>query len=95
MLMALDHYFPPEATWTEPQGGLFIWVTLPPTLDATTVLQDALATDVAFAPGIAFFAHGGGQHMMRLNFTCMEPDRIVEGIRRLGGVLIPGLGQRA
>jgi 2-aminoadipate transaminase len=95
MLMALGHFFPPEATWTEPQGGLFVWVTLPPTLDATTVLQDALAADVAFAPGSAFFAHGGGQHTMRLNFTCMEPDWIAEGIRRLGGVLTHCLEQRA
>jgi 2-aminoadipate transaminase len=87
MLTALSHYFPSEATWTEPQGGLFIWVTLPPTLDTTAVLQQALAAHVAFAPGSAFFAQGGGQHMMRLNFTCMDPDRIEEGIRRLGGVL--------
>jgi len=95
MLMALRHSFPPEATWTEPQGGLFVWVTLPPTLDATAVLEEALAANVAFAPGPAFFAHGGGQHMMRLNFTCMEPDRIEEGIRRLGGVLTHCIGQSA
>jgi len=95
MLMALRHYFPPEATWTEPQGGLFVWVTLPPTLDATTVLQEALAANVAFAPGPAFFAQGGGHHMMRLNFTCMEPDRIAEGIRRLGGVLTHCMEQSA
>ena len=95
MLMALRHSFPPEATWTEPQGGLFVWVTLPPTLDATAVLQEALAAHVAFAPGTAFFAHGGGQHMMRLNFTCMGPDRIEEGIQRLGGVLTHCLEQSA
>jgi 2-aminoadipate transaminase len=95
MLIALRHSFPPETTWTEPQGGLFVWVTLPPTLDATAVLQAALAANVAFAPGPAFFAQGGGQHMMRLNFTCMEPDRIEEGIRRLGGVLTHCIGQSA
>jgi 2-aminoadipate transaminase len=93
MLTALSHYFPPEATWTEPQGGLFIWVMLPPTVDVTAVLQQALAAHVAFAPGPAFFAQGGGQHMMRLNFTCMDPDRIEEGIRRLGGVLTHSLEQ--
>jgi 2-aminoadipate transaminase len=95
MLVALDHYFPPETTWTKPQGGLFIWVTLPPALDATAVLQEALAANVAFAPGAAFFAHGGGQRMMRLNFTCMGPDRIEEGIQRLGGVLTHCLRQSA
>jgi 2-aminoadipate transaminase len=95
MLTALSHYFPSEATWTEPQGGLFIWVTLPPTLDTTAVLQQALAAHVAFAPGSAFFAQGGGQHMMRLNFTCMDPDRTEEGIRRLGGVLTHSMEQSA
>jgi 2-aminoadipate transaminase len=95
MLTALSHFFPPEATWTEPQGGLFIWVTLPPTLDATAVLQHALAAHVAFAPGPAFFAQGKGQHMLRLNFTCVEPDRIEEGIRRLGGVLTHSMEQSA
>jgi 2-aminoadipate transaminase len=95
MLMALRHYFPPEASWTEPQGGLFVWVTLPPPLDVTAVLQEALAADVAFAPGTAFFAQGGGQHMMRLNFTGMGPDWIEEGIRRLGGVLTHCMGQSA
>ena len=95
MLIALRHFFPPEATWSEPQGGLFVWVTLPPALDATAVLQDALAADVAFAPGTAFFASGGGHSMMRLNFTCMEPTWIEEGIRRLGGVLTHSLGQSA
>jgi 2-aminoadipate transaminase len=95
MLTALSHFFPPEATWTEPQGGLFIWVTLPPTLDATAVLQHALAAHVAFAPGPDFFAQGEGQHMLRLNFTCVEPDRIEEGIRRLGGVLTHSMEQSA
>jgi len=95
MLVALCHYFPPEASWTEPQGGLFIWVTLPPALDATEVLHAALAANVAFVPGTAFFAQGGGQHMMRLNFSCMAPDRIEEGIRRLGGVLPRLLGHSA
>jgi 2-aminoadipate transaminase len=95
MLTALSHFFPPEATWTEPQGGLFIWVTLPPTLDATAVLQQALAAHVAFAPGPAFFAQGEGQHMLRLNFTCVGPDRIEEGIRRLGGVLTHSMEQSA
>lgn len=87
MLIALRHYFPPEASWTEPQGGLFIWVTLPETLNATEVLQAALAAHVAFVPGASFFAQGGGHHTMRLNFSCMGPERIEEGIRRLGGVL--------
>jgi 2-aminoadipate transaminase len=95
MLTALSHFFPPEATWIEPQGGLFIWVTLPPTLDATAVLQHALAAHVAFAPGPAFFAQGEGQHMLRLNFTCVGPDRIEEGIRRLGGVLTHSMEQSA
>ncbi|MGE3540373.1 MAG: PLP-dependent aminotransferase family protein [Candidatus Tectimicrobiota bacterium] len=87
MLLALQQHFPAEATWTRPQGGLFLWVTLPTWLDAADVLQAALAANVAFVPGAAFFAQGGGQNTMRLNFSCMPPDRIEEGIKRLGMVL--------
>lgn len=87
MLLALQHHFPPGISWTEPQGGLFLWVTLPEWLDAAEVLQAALAAHVAFVPGASFFAQGGGHNTMRLNFSCMPPARIEEGIRRLGGVL--------
>lgn len=87
MLAALSEHFPPEAQWTEPQGGMFLWVTLPAELDATELLNDALAERVAFVPGEAFHADGAGRNTLRLNFSNASPDRIHEGIARLGRVL--------
>ncbi len=87
MLEALKKYFPANVRWTYPQGGLFLWVVLPETVDATLVLQEAIAEKVAFVPGSAFFADGSGHHTFRLNFSNATPERIEEGIRRLGVVL--------
>src|SRR5579871_3771604 len=85
MLHALHDYFPPEVTWTHPKGGLFLWVTMPEGTDSQAVFHAALAEDVAFVPGDAFYAnngHEGGRHM-RLNFSHSQPEQIREGIRRL------------
>ncbi len=87
MLEALDAHFPDDATWTRPQGGLFVWVELPPDLDARRLLERALERDVAFVPGAAFFPEPGHDNTMRLNFSAMPPDRIREGVRRLAAVL--------
>lgn len=87
MLTALDHAFPPEVHWTHPQGGLFIWATLPQRLDATDILQAARAVHVAFAPGTAFFLGDEGRHSMRLSFSHATPEHIHEGIRRLREIL--------
>jgi DNA-binding transcriptional MocR family regulator len=87
MLEALARYFPPSARWTRPQGGLFLWVTLPPGCDAEALLQAALAKDVAFVPGASFLPDGSGRNSFRLNFSNAPPPLIVEGIRRLGKVL--------
>jgi 2-aminoadipate transaminase len=87
MLEALAREMPPGVTWTRPQGGLFLWVTLPAGLDSTGLLRDALARDVAFVPGAPFHAAGGGEHTLRLNFSAAPPDRIAEGIRRLASAL--------
>jgi 2-aminoadipate transaminase len=86
-LEALERSFPSGVRWTRPQGGLFLWVTLPAGLDATDLLRDALAEKVAFVPGAPFFPDGGGQETMRLNFSYCTPDRIREGIARLGAVV--------
>lgn len=74
------------------QGGLFLWVTLPPGLDSSDLLKDALARKVAFVPGAPFFPAGGGTGTFRLNFSYCSPDRIEEGIARLGAVLRERLG---
>lgn len=87
MLDALQKYFPKDAHWTRPDGGLFIWVTLPEGMSTLALLQEAVYQKVAFIPGNAFFANGGGENTMRLNFSCASDEMLVEGIKRLGAVL--------
>jgi 2-aminoadipate transaminase len=84
MIEALGLYFPPQATWTEPEGGLFIWATLPPYIDTGDLLAKALREDVAFVPGQAAYVDGRGRNSMRLNFSAGSEDEIREGIRRIG-----------
>lgn len=86
MLQALHEYFPHEVTWTHPKGGLFLWVTMPQGTDSNVLFQAALAEEVAFVPGDAFYApngHNEGGRHMRLNFSHSQPEQIREGIRRL------------
>ncbi len=83
MLAALEQHMPSEVQWTRPQGGLFLWITLPFELDAREVLKVALNKGVAFVPGGAFHAAGGGNYTMRLNFSYCNPERIEDGIARL------------
>jgi 2-aminoadipate transaminase len=87
MLRAMEEHFPEEVRWTRPEGGLFLWVTLPEGLDSTALLQHALERKVAFVPGTSFHPVGGGDRTMRLNFSYCMPERIEEGIARLGSVL--------
>ncbi|HJS57833.1 MAG TPA: PLP-dependent aminotransferase family protein [Vicinamibacteria bacterium] len=87
MLRALAAHFPATARWTRPQGGLFLWVSLPAGIDSEELLQDALDERVAFVPGRSFYPHGEGAGTFRLNYSYCTPSRIEEGIRRLGRVL--------
>ncbi len=87
MLDALAEHFPREAQWTHPQGGLFIWATLPEYIDTTDLLARALQEHVAFVPGRAAYVDGRGGSSMRLNFSGVGDDEIREGIRRIGEVL--------
>jgi 2-aminoadipate transaminase len=87
MLDALAEHFPREAEWTHPQGGLFIWATLPEYIDTTDLLARALEEHVAFVPGRAAFMDGRGGSSMRLNFSGVDEPAIREGIRRLGEVV--------
>jgi len=87
MVGALGDYFPPQATWTEPGGGLFVWATLPPFIDTGDLLAKALREDVAFVPGQAAYVDGRGANSMRLNFSAGNEDEIREGIRRIGKVI--------
>ena len=87
MLAALSRTMPEGVTWTDPDGGMFIWVTLPRGMDAKVVLQNALAAKVAFVPGQAFFADGSNENSLRLNFSLATEDTINTGIGRLAGVI--------
>ncbi len=92
MLAALEEHFPAEATWTEPQGGLFIWATLPEYIDTSDLLARALRDDVAFVPGQAAYVDGRGGSSMRLNFSGVGDDEIREGVRRIGNVISEQVG---
>ena len=87
MLDALAEHFPREAEWTHPQGGLFIWATMPDYIDTTDLLARALSEQVAFVPGRAAYVDGRGGSAMRLNFSGVGEDEIREGIRRIGEVV--------
>jgi 2-aminoadipate transaminase len=87
MLEALERHFPPQASWTHPEGGLFIWATLPDYIDTSDLLARALRENVAFVPGEAAYVDGRGHNSMRLNFSGVTEDEIREGIRRIGNVV--------
>ena len=87
ILDALAEHLPAAASWTHPQGGLFIWVTLPDYINTTDLLARALAENVAFVPGEAAFADGRGRASMRLNFSSSTEDEIREGVRRIGKIV--------
>jgi DNA-binding transcriptional MocR family regulator len=77
----------PEAHWTHPDGGFYVWLTLPEGLDAKAMLPRAVTERVAYVPGTAFFADGTGHRHLRLSYCYPEPDRIREGVRRLAAVV--------
>jgi 2-aminoadipate transaminase len=87
MLDSLERHFPAEATWTRPEGGLFVWATLPDYIDTGDLLARALRENVAFVPGAAAFVDGRGGSSMRLNFSGSTEDEIREGVRRIGSVV--------
>ncbi|HBY06593.1 MAG TPA: aminotransferase, partial [Chloroflexi bacterium] len=75
MLAALEENFPSGVKWTRPEGGMFLWVTLPEGVDAAKVLEKAVQYKVAFVPGGPFHANGGGENTMRLNFSNASPEK--------------------
>ena len=87
MVEAMEAMFPPEVSFTRPQGGLFLWVTLPEGMDAVALLAEASKRKVAFVPGAPFYVNGEGQNTFRVTFASMDPDRIREGVRRLAEVI--------
>ena len=87
MMKTMKEYFPKEVKFTHPTGGLFTWVEVPEYIDTKELMEKALERKVAFVPGASFFPNGGVNNTMRVNYSTMPEDKIVEGIRRLGELL--------
>lgn len=88
MLDALERHMPGGVSWTKPEGGMFVWLTLPEDFDAAELLERALANEnIAFVPGAAFYADGSGRNTLRLNFSMPSEAQIEEGIKRLARLL--------
>jgi 2-aminoadipate transaminase len=87
ILDALAEHMPAQASWTHPQGGLFIWVTLPDFISTSDLLARALAENVAFVPGEAAYDDGRGQSSMRLNFSSSNDEELREGVRRIATIV--------
>jgi 2-aminoadipate transaminase len=87
MLAALSEEFPAGSSWTVPEGGFFVWATLPEGVNTGDLLAKAIDENVAFVRGDAFFMDGQGANSMRLSFSAIPEARIQEGVRRLGGVI--------
>ncbi len=87
MMDAMEQYFPPEVKYTRPEGGMFLWATLPEGVSAMSLFPKALEKKVAFVPGDPFYTDMKNLRTMRLNYTNADCETIREGIRRLGGLL--------
>ena len=95
MIAALKAQCPAEVEFTRPQGGMFLWMTLPPAIGAIELFERAVGKRVAFVPGTPFFVDGGGTHNLRLNFSNADENRIEEGIGRLGKIMKEMLAKNA
>ncbi len=84
MVSMIEEHFPEGVEYTKPEGGMFLWVTLPEGLSSTELFNIAIKENVAFVPGKAFFTDGRGDNTLRLNFSNSDEERIEEGIKRLG-----------
>jgi 2-aminoadipate transaminase len=84
MIDSITRYFPDEVKFTKPEGGMFLWVTMPRDLSSRDLLQLVLRKQVAYVPGDTFFVDGKGLNTMRLNFTNSPVDKIEKGIKIMG-----------
>src|SRR5699024_11212878 len=87
MMETIKEEFPKEVTYTYPEGGLFTWVVLPEYMNARDLAPKALEQNVAYVPGGAFYPNGGNENTFRLNYSNMNEEKIVDGIKRLGKVI--------
>jgi 2-aminoadipate transaminase len=79
--------------WTRPEGGLFLWLTIPEGNDTTKLFEKAIERNVAYVPGSAFYPEGDNHLGMRLNFSFSDDEKTVEGVRRLSGLIIQEIGR--
>jgi 2-aminoadipate transaminase len=84
MITAIEKYFPSNVEFTRPEGGMFIWVTLPENVSSMDLFELAIKEEVAFVPGIAFYSDHPQLNTLRLNFSNSSEEQIEEGIKRLG-----------
>ena len=94
MLAQMRQHFPAGVSYTAPQGGMFLWVTLPEGLDAAELLRRAVERRVAFVPGAPFHALGGGHNTLRLSFSSATLPQIEQGIAALGQTIREALAAR-
>lgn len=87
MIKAMEDEFPDCVSFTRPNGGLFTWAVLPENINARELAVKALKKNVAFVPGGSFFPNGGNENTMRLNYSCMNEEKIIEGIKRLAAAI--------
>lgn len=87
MMAQMKAHFPQGANYTVPEGGMFLWVTLPEGVNTAELLPRAVARKVAYVPGTPFYAHGGGENTMRLSYSSATPEQITAGIAALGETL--------
>jgi 2-aminoadipate transaminase len=87
MLAALQEFFPSSVSWTRPEGGMFIWVTLPKHIDSMKLLDEAIAEHVAFVPGGPFYANAAEKNTLRLSFVTVSPEKIREGVAKLAALI--------
>jgi DNA-binding transcriptional MocR family regulator len=94
MLESLQKYFPAGTSWTKPEGGFYVWITLPPEIDTNALMPKAIVAKVAYVPGTAFYADGFGSWSMRLSYCYPTPERIRDGVKSLGAVITEEMERR-
>ena len=94
MVECFKKYMPSEVRWTEPQGGLFLFVTLPSDIDADIIFKKAIEKNVAFVAGSTFFCNNSGHNTMRINFSYSNNSDIETGVKRLSLVIKEELARK-
>ena len=93
MVSLLEKYMPKGVTWTYPEGGLFLWLTLPEEVDTVALYDEALAAGVAYVAGSFFYTDGSHRNTMRLNFSFIAEEKMEKGIKLLVDVLGKVIGK--